>query len=81
LPGSSIELTFSKQFDRYVSLKLISQLPSGFESKIVEEVDYSKLYIFSPKNASLGEYPLTLEFVGEKESVVFQVYFLLKKIC
>jgi hypothetical protein len=79
LPGSNIELTFSKQFDRYVSLKLISQLPNGFESKIVEEVDYSKLYIFSPKNASLGEYPLTLEFVGEKESVVFQVYFLIEK--
>lgn len=79
LPGSTIELTFSKQFDRFLSLKLISQLPNGFESKIVEEVDYSKLFIYSPKNASLGAYPLTLEFVGEKESVVFKVYFLIEK--
>ncbi|HNV00992.1 MAG TPA: hypothetical protein PKK60_01035 [archaeon] len=79
LPGSNLELTFSKQFDRYVSLELVSQLPSGFESKIVEEVDYSKILISSPKNAVLGKYPLTLEFIGEKESVVFQVYFLVEK--
>lgn len=79
LPGSNLELTFSKQFDRYVSLKLISQLPTGFEAKIIEEVDYSKLLISSPKNASIGEYPLTLEFIGEKESVTFKVYFLIEK--
>ncbi len=79
IPGSTLELTFSKEFDKYSSLKLISTLPAGFETEIVNETDFTKVFISSPSNAILGEYPLTLEIIGDNESVVFQVYFLIEK--
>lgn len=78
IPGSTLELTFSKEFDKYESLSLISNLPSGFNAKVVNETDFSKVFIYSPTNAVVGEYPLTFEIVGEKQSVVFNIYFLIQ---
>jgi len=78
MPGSTIDLIFSKEFGRYHSLRLVSSLPSGFEAKILNETDYAKLSISSPKNAVLGEYPITVELLGANRNDSISVYFLIE---
>jgi hypothetical protein len=78
MPGSTLELIFSKEFGKYDSLKLISSLPAGFEYNMLNETDYAKLSIISPSNAVAGEYPITVELSGPKQTDSLSVYFLVE---
>jgi len=76
--GNSIELIFSKELtNKYDSVSLVSELPTGFDYQTKNELETIKLLIFVPKNAVIGNYPFTIALTGpngtDKVSINFNV--------
>ena len=74
--GNTIELIFSKELaNRYENLVIVSPLPDGFTSQIKYEKESIKLFINAPVNASVGDYPLSVNFSGPTRSDNIDIYF------
>lgn len=75
-PGNTIELIFSKELiNPYENITLITPLPSGFSSDVKYEKESIKLFITVPKNASVGDYPLTVRLFGSGRDDKVSIYF------
>ena len=74
--GNTIELIFSKELtNRYENMALVSPLPDGFSSQIKYEKESIKLFISVPSSASVGNYPISVNFSGPSRSNTADIYF------
>lgn len=62
VPGSTLQLIFSKENEKYDSLKITNTLPTGFSVAIKEEFESFKVIITVPDNAPKGQYKINLKF-------------------
>ncbi|MCX6801386.1 MAG: hypothetical protein NTZ73_04305 [Candidatus Diapherotrites archaeon] len=79
-PGGTLELIFSKENNKYSAVELKTKLPEGFTTKVVEEIESLKLFIYVPKSEVNWKNLIKLEF-SEKDSGVketAEVYFLVE---
>ena len=78
-PNSTLELVFSKENEKFDSLKVNASLPEGFSTAIKEELEAFKVILVIPKNAEDMSYTIGLEF-SNSESVLSvekaRVYFV-----
>ena len=74
--GNTVELIFSKELtNRYENIELLTSLPSGFSYDIKYEKESIKLFISVPKNAPLGDYPLSVRLFGPNRDDTFGLFF------
>lgn len=80
VPGSELQLVFSKENEKFDSFEITNTLPPGFNTSIVEEPESFKLIINVPVNAVNSQYRLSLTFSNtnnvlseEKIDVYFSV--------
>jgi hypothetical protein len=70
VPESTLELVFSKENEKYDSLKLNSNLPSGFSVAVKEELESFKVLINVPKSAVNSQYKIGLKFSNTSNVLV-----------
>ncbi len=74
--GNTIELMFSKELtNKYNDIDVVSTLPNGFTYDVSSELETVKLFIHTPKDAVIGEYPLTIILKGPSASEKVSFYF------
>lgn len=73
--GTTLELIFSKEFGRFSSLELNSQLPSDFKVKINDYLESIKVFIEVPKDTLKSNYSFEVLMKGRDEEKV-EVYFV-----
>lgn len=67
-PGNTIELIFSKELTKkFDAVELLTPLPNGFSSSIKQEKESIKLLISVPKDAVVGDYPITVRIFGAQD--------------
>ncbi|MBT4870845.1 MAG: hypothetical protein HON47_04685 [Candidatus Diapherotrites archaeon] len=76
-PGSTLELIFSKELGKFDSLKINSELPSGFDTKVRDYLETIKVFITIPKDAINDTYSLNLTLSG-KSTEDADIYFIVK---
>ncbi len=78
-PGSTLELIITKDFDKFDSLNILSELPASFEISLKNEQESFKVFIKVPKTVSLTDYPLSLQLSGPLLDENVSVYFSVQK--
>jgi|GEM_PF-961375 len=74
--GNTIELIFSKELtDKYESIELVTQLPSGFSYSTRNELESLKLFISVPADAVVGDYSISINLSGSKRNDKASLYF------
>ncbi|MFA5931207.1 MAG: hypothetical protein WC821_02765 [archaeon] len=74
--SNTIELIFSKELvDKYEGLDVVTPLPVGFDYEVKNEIEAVKLFISIPKNAPVGDYPLTIQLSGNNRNDKVPLYF------
>ncbi len=79
VPGSTLELIFSKELGKYDSLEVLNSLPSGFEIKVSDYLEAIKVYVISQPNVATGSYSLDIKLLGENKDENVDVYFNVEK--
>lgn len=72
--GSELELIFSKEFGKFSSLKLLTNLPEDFVVRKQDYLESIKLFIEVPENALKSEYYFEIELIG-RDSKSARLYF------
>jgi len=65
--NSTLELIFSKENNKFDSLKLLTTLPEGFLTSTAEELESIKLFINVPKDAFKGSYSITVKLTDSTD--------------
>jgi len=73
--GSELELIFSKEFGRFSSLELKSQLPNNFKVEVKDYLESIKLFITIPRGALKTDYSFDILMTGREEESA-TVYFI-----
>lgn len=78
VPNSTLELVFSKENEKFDTLKITNTLPDGFSTAIKHELESFKLIVTIPSEANKESYRLNLEFYNSADSFskeTAEVYF------
>ncbi len=75
VPGSELELIFSKEFGRFSSLELKTQLPQSFKVRTEDYLESIKMFIIIPEDALMSEYYFEVRMTGRDEESA-RVYFI-----
>lgn len=78
-PGATMELIFSKEFDKYDTLTVLTPLPSGFTGKIKSEVDSVKLLITASNEVLPSSNDMSVQLTGPSATSTVKVHFTVVK--
>lgn len=78
VPGSELELIFSKEFGRFSEFEVTTPLPSEFDVRVEDYLESIKVFINVPKNVVLTDYYFEIEMTG-REIESARVYFIVKE--
>ena len=74
-PGSTLELIFSKELGKFDTLKVTSNLPTGFKSTVKDYLESIKVFVEVPETAVNDTYSMKMNISGNSTEEI-QVYFI-----
>jgi hypothetical protein len=77
VPGSELELIFSKELGKFNSLELLETLPEYFDVRVEDYLESIKVFVLASPKTPLSTYEMELVLIGETEETI-SIYFIVE---